>query len=536
MKSYQTFFLLLLLPFIPKLSPGQGIYVDQRKGVYALIHELADQNIVEIRSQTTPYTRKTIRQALLRARDSSNALNDRQEKEVAFYLRDLLKGTAPADSFNKRLDLFYHYDSSFAFSVNPILGGSVQRNGNGYAWHRRNGGEAWGSIGDHVGIYASLRDNGVNRTLVQKDYLEPGTGRNYKASEGKNEFSEMQGGISYAWDWGHIGLVKDELIWGTHYRQANIFSGKAPSFAYLNMDLSPTDWFRFRYIHGSLVSGVIDSSRSYQSGGTSRSVMQDKYLAANLFIFTPWTGVDLSLGNSIVYADDGIELAYLNPVMFYKSVDHTYSSTGSSSLGQNSQMFADISIRRLRYLHFYGTLFMDELDIGNFWDEEKHTRLFSIKGGFRLSGLIPNLEWTLEYTRTNPWTYRHQIPSTTFASNGYTLGHYMKGNSEELFTSLRFKPLRGLLVKAYGIRAVKGAPVVHQRIKGNPNVQGLDFIEETVWRSLSYGIEIRYEAINDGFITLGVRQRQIKGNAERFSNKYYSGKTTTLEGGLNFGF
>ncbi len=530
----------MLLLLTPLVSWGQGIYMDQRKGVYDLLHELADQNMVELGSQTMPYTRRTIRNALKEARKKKDSLGERQKAELELYLRDLLKGTAPSDSFDKRLDLFYHYDSNFAFSINPILGGKVHYNEEGIAWHRWNGAEAWGSVGDHLGIYASLRDNGVNRPLYREKHLETEQGRNYKLVDeeegGRTDFSEMQGGISYAWEWGHVGLIKDELIWGTHYRQANIFSGKPPSFAYLDLDLEPTDWFRFRYIHASLVSEVVDSSRSYRNNGVFRGVMQDKYLAANLFIFTPWSGVDLSIGNSIIYADDGIELAYLNPVMFYKSVDHTYSATGSSALGQNAQMFADFSVRRLPNLHLYGTLFMDELDIGNFWDDEDHTRLFSIKGGFRLSGLIEDLEWTVEYTRTNPWTYRHQIPSTTFASNGYTLGHYLKGNSEELFSSLRYKPLRGLLIEAYGNRAVKGAPVVHQRLKGNPNVQGLDFIEETVWSSLSFGVEARYEVINDGFITLGVRRRQVKGKMERFTAPYYHGTTTTLEGGVNFGF
>lgn len=510
--------------------------MDQRKGPYDYIHELADQNIVELGSQTMPYTRSMIRETLLEADEKRDSLNQRQRAELDLYLRDLLKGTAPADSFNKRLDLFYHYDSSFALSVNPILGGELQRNQKGNAWHRRNGAEAWASIGERLGIYASLRDNGVNRTLVQEPFLEPEMGRNYKDLEGRNDFSEMQGGIAYSWEWGHLGLVKDELIWGTHYRQANIFSGKAPSFAYLDLDLRPTDWFRFRYIHGSLVSEVLDSSRSYSKGGVFRGVMQDKYLAANLFIFTPWSGVDLSIGNSVVYADDGIELAFLNPVMFYKSVDHTYSSTGSSSIGQNAQMFADFSIRRIPYLHLYGTLFMDELDIGDLWDPDKHTRLFSMKGGFRVSGLLPNIEWTLEYTRTNPWTYRHQVPSTRFTSNGYTLGHYMKGNAEELFSSLRYKPLRGLLIEAYGIRAVKGAPIVYQRLKGNPNVQGLDFLEETVWSSIEYGLKARYELINDAFLSLGVARRHVKGDMERFTNAFYHGKSTTFEGGVELGF
>lgn len=514
--------------------------MDHRKGAYDLVHELADQGIIELGSQTMPYTRTMVRNSLLEARDSSDRLNERQKEEVEFYLKDLLKGTAPADSFDKRLDLFYHYDSSFSISVNPILGGMAHYNENGVAWQRRVGAEAWASMEGGLSLYASLRDNGVNEPLVRENYLEPGPGRNYKSGQGEDrdryDFSDMQGGISYAWEWGHIGLVKDELIWGTHYRQANIFSGRAPSFAYLDLDLKPTDWFRFRYVHGSLVSGVIDSSRSYTSGGVRRDVMQDKFLAANMFIFTPFQGVDLSVGNSVIYADDGIELAFLNPVMFYKSVDHTYSSTGSSSIGQNSQMFADLSIRRWEYLHIYGSLFMDELSISNFWDGDQHTRIFSMKGGFRVSNFIPDLEWTVEYTRTNPWTYRHQIPSTTFSSNGYNLGHYMKGNAEELFTSLRYKPIRGLLLELYGVRRVKGAPVRYQRIHGNPNVQGLDFIEESVWSDLELGLEARYELINDAFISLGVSRRSVKGDQERFTPGYFHGETITVSGGLEFGF
>ena len=43
-----------------------------------------------------------------------------------------------------------------------------------------------------------------------------------------NDWSEMQGGVTYSWKWGNAGLVKDNMQWGNNYHGANIFGGNNP--------------------------------------------------------------------------------------------------------------------------------------------------------------------------------------------------------------------------------------------------------------------------------------------------------------------
>ncbi len=104
--------------------------------------------------------------------------------------------------------------------------------------------------------------------------------------------------------------MKDHFTWGTNYNGSNIFSGRTPSFAHIKVNLKPVSWFEFNYVHGWLVSEVVDSSRSYflvNSYGTDyREVFYKKFIATNLFTFTPLKKLKISVGNSIVYSDIGI--------------------------------------------------------------------------------------------------------------------------------------------------------------------------------------------------------------------------------------
>jgi hypothetical protein len=255
----------------------------------------------------------------------------------------------------------------------------------------------------------------------------------------------MTGGITYSWNWGSLGLVKDRYTWGDNSFGANIFSNKAPSFAQLKLTIHPVAWIDFNYLHGWLVSGVIDSSNSYWTGSGTRLTFRPKYVAANLLTFTIWKRLKVSIGNSIVYGDVPVQPAYLIPFFFYKSVDHTLSNAGSNYLGQNSQMFFNISSRQIKHLHLYTSVFIDEISFSHMWDEEKQSNFFSFKIGGELSNFpLKNVTIQAEYTRNNPLVYRHYIPTATFSSNEYTMGHYLGDNSQEFALGLVVKPVSRL--------------------------------------------------------------------------------------------
>ncbi|MBK9543778.1 MAG: hypothetical protein IPO49_15950 [Bacteroidetes bacterium] len=106
-----------------------------------------------------------------------------------------------------------------------------------------------------------------------------------------------------------------------------------------------------------------------------------------MFTFTPLKKLQFSIGNSIIYSDQNVQPAYLIPFFFYKTIDHAQTSTGSNFLGQNSQLFFNISSRNIRNVHLYASMFVDEIALGRATDKDKHTNFFSVKAGMRLSNL-----------------------------------------------------------------------------------------------------------------------------------------------------
>lgn len=526
----------------PLNSVAQVVYQPTSTSVYDFVDELANLQYFEINSAVKPYSRRLIAEKLHGVNDSlRHELNKRQLAELDFFLKDFGKEKHIGKDWDRRWDLLYYSDSTFRVTLNPIGGGQLGFNEHGVAFQRTIGGEVWATFGKHLAAYVRLRDSGVNKIFSANHHLTPLEGQNYKYNQGelidgqRSDYSEIRGGIHFSWDWGSIGLVKDRPEWGNSYRSANIFSGRAPSYVYLDLKLSPVHWFDFNYIHGWLVSEKLDSARTYLTPHGQRKVFMNKNIAANLFTVKPFKHLHFSFGNSVIYSETGFQPVYFIPFMLFRAMDHTYSGTGSNEVGQNSQIFFDLSVRSLRKVHFYATWFIDEISVANVLKPDKHTNLWSIKAGAKYSDLLPNLDVTVEYTRTNPWTYRHQIASTTFESNQYNLGHYLGENAQEIYGAVAFRPLRRLKTELFGAYAQKGPAHEYEIIAGNANVTGLDFMTTTDWSSLELGFRADYEIIHDARVHIGATYRAVSGNPE-YTHPFYYGNTFTLEVGAMFGF
>lgn len=543
------------------VATAQDIPVHfNNSGIYEFIDEMAAAGYISTNAAIKPYSAKFIYICLEQVNTNADWLTKRQKKELAFYLRQY---SIFADSSinpythdrrgniitRDRLNLGFlpyglHYkDSSFAFSIRPIWGIREYVGGADNIMHTWGGAEAWGYVGKFA-IYGSLRDNYQTGILALPAYFTQSEGGNYKINvQGREggDYSEMRGGVTYNWRWGSVGLVKDHIQWGTNYHGATILSGRAPSFAMLKLQLKPVSWFELNYIHGWLVSEVLDSSRSYTtSNGDFRGVYRDKYIAANLLTFYPFRAVALSVGNSIVYSDTQIQPAYLIPVMFYKSIDHTLSHNVDN---QNSQMFFDMSIRRINHLHIYGTLFIDEFSVTRINDPDRQNFL-SFKGGARLSGWpIRNTILTAEYTRVNPIVYKHRVPTTTFETNRYNLGYYLRDNSEEVYFAAEVKPFRGFTVKGEFFIAKHGNE--YSYTDGN-EAELLPYMQDITWKNTSVSLTTRWEFIHDSWLFLSVTRSDIKGYdvdgktaqyyLDLYTPKSFQGKNAIICAGLNFGF
>ncbi len=531
-------FILLFLFFasaVPFRSIGQVVFQHlNNEDIYLFLDELANKGVIDINSAIKPYPRIFISEKLTEALSKTDQLSRSDVANIEFYLQDYNKELFNKGEFKKRYDILFYKDSLFTFSLNPILGIEFFSNENGNNYHRWNGGEFFAYVGPHVGFYASLRDNKEKKVLSDEGFLTPRTGALYKPDKsGGGDYSEVRGGLTYAWKWGYFGILKDHFAWGTNYHGSNIFSGRTPSFAHIKFHMKPADWFEFNYVHGFLVSNVLDTGRSYVAGVKEREIFYPKFIAANLYTFKPFKKLYFSIGNSIVYSDE-FQLAYLFPFYFFKSADHSQSSTGSNFLGQNSQFFFDISSRQLKYLHLYTSVFVDEISFARFNDKSSHSNFLSLKLGAAFSHpKLYSTTFIAEYTRTNPIVYEHFVSTTTFATNGFNLGHYLNDNSEEIYIGIVNRSIPKLKLSASITYSRRGEDYPYTGQDGSG--LGLPFIEKEVWKQNALLFKASYQLINDGYLFAGFTASDQTG-VKDWTAPYFHGKTNTISAGLNIGF
>ena len=542
MKFFFPLILILFITISTQKLVAQEVYQHvSNTDIYEFIDELANAQVITINSSVKPYSRILIAHKLFEAGTKKEKLNPRQNKELAFYLKDYNKELMPDAHFDKRRDLFFYKDSLFTLSFNPILGISVYSNDTAKMFHRWNGAEAFSYVGKNVGIYASLRDNYENKRLAGPGFLNNFQGADYKLDghSEAGEYSEMRGGITYSWNWGTLGMIKDHFVWGDNYHGANIFSGHAPSITHLKLHIHPVAWLDFNYVHGWLISEVVDSNNSYLSNPGYRLVFHPKYVAANLLTITPFKNLDISVGNSIIYSDKNVQPAYLIPFFFYKSVDHTQSGAGSNWLSENSQMFFNISSRQFKNIHLYTSVFIDEISFSTMFDERTQSNIISAKIGARLSNfLVDDFFLTAEYTRSNPLVYKHYISTATFESNFYNLGHYLGDNAQEIFLSAAYKPFAKFSAEISYSIAQKGAAYPYTGQAGTDGSgQGLSFIKNVYWQASEVAVHTQYQVINDCYVFAGILISDHHGvDVDTYTQPYFRGKRTTVNIGANVGF
>lgn len=527
---------------------GQAIPISMKnEALYEFIDELASSRFIQVNQAIKPYSQDQVSEWLDEAKPYYQDMTKRQKDEWQFYRDNIVWHKEDSVSLANRIDLkhrefgalslaplgIFSTNGNVSIALKPIMNAQFMNNSNGTIYHRSYGAEFNLTVGDW-GFYANLQDYAENEPFSKEDYLMNMNGGNYKGTD----YSDMRGGVTYSNDWVSVGMVKDFLEWGTNQNGANIISDRAPSFSQIKLKITPVEWFEFNYVHGFLVSNVIDSAESYQlNNGEQRDIMHGKFLVSNMFTFYPFKSLTLSVGNSMVYSADNVKMQFVNPFMFYKSVDHTYNSTDGAgqNVGQNSQMFMDIGFRGIDHCFFYYSMLIDELKMERwkYADEYNH---YSYKIGMKVTQLISDVSFGVEYTHTTPLTYQHFTETTTFASNDYNMGHYLGDNADEYYTYLHYRPIKNLRFKLSYSYARKGEEYGYPRVS-DPDVAKHPFMEEVKYSNTTINLATEYQLAYDMFFNLTVGYSDVAGDdMETYMSPHFYGKQFNIKVGANIGF
>lgn len=540
-------FLFLALNY---LTVAQVVYEPLHRDVYSFLARLSQKSIIVFDDQIRPVSRKYIAEKLLEVSEKSTKLTDLEMDELEFYRKDFFfefdiinnnkidsrQLTIAGYDPGERLRLFSFSDKLFRINLSPILGMKIGSRDNEKLTHFWNGIYTYGYIDKYLGFSFDFRDNTESgKTLDKYKAFSPVTGVEGRTNgnitnypDNKTEYSEINAVLATDWSWGSFSVGKGFHEWGYAESGLLVISQKPPSYGFINLDIKPVEWLRFNYMHGWLSSDVPDSnSYFYNTAGTISFSFKDKFIATHSIVVTPLTGLDLSVGESIIY-DDKLEFLYLIPIMFFRLADHQLSNQVNAA-GGNAQFFFSASSKgHIKNTHLYTTLFIDELTLSGLFDSYKQRNQLGFTLGGSVADLpIENLTAKIEYTKIYPFVYKHYIQSKDYRSDNYNLGHWMGHNADQIYASLNYRIMRGLQATVWGQYIRKGED---GNVQQQYNIQPQPPFLFGLRKNYSYlGAEIKYEYTHELFAKLNfqttnssLQQTDLNFADKRLNEFYFS--------------
>ncbi|MCS7077612.1 MAG: hypothetical protein NZ455_12925 [Bacteroidia bacterium] len=449
--------LLLLFSLSFNLAIAQYTYVPLQSslGQYVERLEILGYSDNMGSSFVKPY-RREYAYSLIQKADSvqSNWRSQRNKLKVSDVQGQMNTGKGILRYFytNKR-DIYSYQSKDFDFFVNPVIYGAVgQRQGynlnNKYikenAYQNSRGLNVRGRVGNRIGYFTEVIDNQFVPDVYISNYIQT-----YQVVPGENFLKTFKTrGYDFATVKGYIDIKAHKNIQVQFGRDRN-FWGQGQSslilsdFAtdYLFLKVQTTIW---KIEYTNLYTQLVDFryNKPDAIGAYPR-----KYATFHRLGYNVTKNINIGLSECVVAASHnpngrrGFELEYLNPVIFYRSVEQYIGSPDNSFLN------ADATIRIAKRFKLHGQFVLDDYNVGNRkygkgWWGNKYAYQVGIKY-INVLG-IKNLDIATEYSRIRPYVFGHYNTSANYAHYNQYLGHYLGANAHEIVGTLFYTPLKNV--------------------------------------------------------------------------------------------
>ncbi len=484
--------------------------------VYEYLDRMGVKGILPFYSNTMiPLSRQDVAE-LLQKIDAQRVILNATEMEYLYKFKQefiheidplreepaiLLDGGFMEDFISDNEKYLYSYvDSSVTFYSEFIgefqykkIGGDTY--GSSYYGFEEHGGRLRGTVKNRLGYYLQAT-NGTffgNRELGLSERRFQG---NVKFRDLKtNNFDFTEAYLRADLNWFNLQFGREKSQLGTGYSDRLMLSTNAPVFDFVKMDFHYKS-FRFVFFQGSLVRDSVDK----------HITDKNKYIALHRGQFSLFNLMNIGISEMVIYNRTSLDFAYLNPINFYKSSEHSLQDRDNVILNFDIEVFPFTNYK------FYGTWLIDDIDFSKmgtgWWGNE-----FGWQGGMYLAEIAgtPNLDLVFEYTRIEPYVYSNRVEGNSYTHNSISLGHYLEPNSDEWFIQLRYFPHKQIrawftyrqvrhgenVFRDDKIENVGGSALLGHRYDDPDNVRFLDGNLEGINH---YQLRILYEPILNLFL------------------------------------
>jgi hypothetical protein len=170
-----------------------------------------------------------------------------------------------------------------------------------------------------------------------------------------------------------------------------------------------------------------------------------KYMATHQVSFNVSPRLNFGIFESVIMTrSTHFELQYLNPIIFYRSVEHGLGSPDNVLLGANFKW------NTAKRFSFYGQFLLDEflfkeLFVKNQgWWANKYAAQIGVKY-FNVLG-INNLDVQAEFNKVRPFTYSYYDNERNYTHAFQNLAHPLGSNFTEIMARVRYQPTWKLVI------------------------------------------------------------------------------------------
>jgi hypothetical protein len=164
-----------------------------------------------------------------------------------------------------------------------------------------------------------------------------------------------------------------------------------------------------------------------------------KFMANHYLSWNVSNRLNLGFFESVIWTntnDRGFDLSFVNPIIFYRSVEFASSArTGNALLGLTYKY------KWSNQVNLYGQFLLDEFSLG---DIKSGGNSWKNKFGYQLGAKyynafhVNNLLLQLEFNHVRPYVYSHSVPLTNYGHNNQSVGHQWGGNFKEFIAIARY--------------------------------------------------------------------------------------------------
>lgn len=352
----------------------------------------------------------------------------KEENLVVFYSEKDTSQVLSSRFFDDNPKYVYHHaDSANNVTLSPLASADFiaksSDEDDGNVLYGNIGFRLYGSLGSHFGYYLQATNGAIFSGDKSIALVDKHIGQNVKFTELKSDFDFTESSVTVEYDWFHATIGRETRLWGSGVNNSLYISANAPAFTTIELGAKFKN-FEYRFSHGGLIATYSDSIKV-----GFNAVVAQKYVAMHRLAVKPSWG-EFGFWESIVYSKRNMDLEYLNPLSFYKSLEHALRDRDNSMIG------VDMTVRPLKNIELRGSFILDDIifgEVGNdYWSNKYAWNL-----GAWFSPDCP-LDFGVEYARIEPYMFSHFDSLNNYANDNRLIGIGLMPNSEEYSATARY--------------------------------------------------------------------------------------------------